>query len=440
MANNSGTGLHLSKSLLAGNQVSFLQNQGTAVLLSRLSSATFRGLRLQASQGRPAGLQLIDQLAVYCNGCEFEGNEGGAVQAESSSAVTLLNSVFSNNQAEEATLDFLLASPSVLVNCSFTANYATVKGTIRAMSTSLTFSNCLISNNQGGNRPGLVIIESAVVLADCVVGNQTGDSGYFLYVSSLSSVNLTRTWISLGRGSAVYVEESNLTFTSCRVADLQGEKGALLYAYSNANVTFLSSHFSTSTALNSGLVYLWMSSGYFHSTTFSAYQGSAIQAQQSSLLLVNCSFEGGRSEAGTGLYCVQCRTLSLQHCHFVGLQAVRGGAVAIEGGLKEAALVGCSFTDNRAAEGGGIYAHNTLLHIAESRFSNNSVNSAGPGQRWGCGFRSHGLVQKLLSVYRAQCLCWQCCWSEGRSYCLARQPLACLPQPCLLWQLRSLRS
>jgi len=375
LESNSGTALSLANTQLECSHSTIIHNLGVAVRLTLGSSAVLGRVKLDGNQAEDsAALQLLDQSALYCDGCEFVENTR-AVQVESSSAVTIINSVFQRNWASDGSaLKFLLASPSVLHNCSFTGNYAAVEGTVTLMSTSLALTNCFFSRNTAKKNAGLVSIGSDLRLVDCVLENQSGNTGYFMFITSLSTVNLTHTQLSQGesQSSAIYVEESNLTLSFCQITNLLGRKGAFVYAYGNANVTFLYTQITASTAINSALVHLWLSSGYFHYTNFSAYHGSAVIAQQSTLISSHCSFREGQSESGAGLRCVQCVALNVLHSDFEGLEALRGGAMEVVGGV-EGKLTGCNFAGNRATEGGAVYAQDVNLHIVNSRFTNNSA-------------------------------------------------------------------
>lgn len=382
--NNAGTGFQLANSILNCSNSVFRSNAGTAISLSRVSTAVLREVKFEGNEAEKdaAGVQLEGQSSLLCNGCVFMGNKGqgngGAVQAEGSSAVTMLDSEFTGNTANEGSaLKLLLANVSSLTNCSFIANYAAVEGTVVLMSTSLTLTNCLFSRNAAVKAAGLISIESILKLIDCRLENQSGDAGYFLLITSLSYADLINTSISHGESlqeGAVYVEESTILLLNCVLTDIIGRKGALLYAYGNANVTFQYNQISSSTALQSALVYLWLSTGYIHHSNFSSYQGTAVIAQECTLLLTHSSFTEGFGEAGTGIRCLQCVHMSLQNSQFTHLEADTGGAVEMEGGQESIlTIVKCNFGFNKAGQGGAIYAQEGHLDILESAFVNNSA-------------------------------------------------------------------
>jgi predicted outer membrane repeat protein len=371
--NNTGIGLDLSNVLLDYTNSVTLQNTEPAVMLARLSKAVLRKMKFQDNQATV--VQLVDQSALYCDFCEFtETSNGGALQAESSSMVTLLNSVFRNNQdSDGSAIKLLMASASSLFNCSFVGNHATVKGSIMLMSTSLLLINCLFSRNTAGKAAGLIAIESQVSFIGCQLENQSGTTGYFLFITSLSFVSLTNTRLAQGESQeegAIYVEESSITLANCELTGITGRKGALIYAFGNANVTFQNTYVSTFVALD-GLVYLWLSAGHFQNSTFSNYQGSAVTAQESSLLFSNCYFNQGQAEEGVSLRCLNCLSSTLFDSEFAQLKAGRGGAVYIARG--ELAIRECRFAYNEASEGGAIYAQDVSLSISESVFTNNSA-------------------------------------------------------------------
>lgn len=387
LESNSGIGLYLANGLLESTNSGFLQNTGAALMLIQQSKAVLRLTKFEGNQAKisAAAVQLVDQSSLYCDFCEFTSNQGedngGAVQAEGSSVVTILNSVFRNNQANDGSaLKLLMASPSSLFNCSFTANFAT-RGTIVLMSTSLTLASCQFRRNLAIKAAGLIIVESVLALLECQLENQSGATGYFLFITSLSSVSLNNTQLSQGESQeegAIYVEESSITLWHCQVKNIVGRKGALIYAFGSANVTVLHTHISASTALESGFIYLWLSAGSFRHSTFSSYQGTAIAAQESSVFLSNCSFTEGRSETGAGLHCLQCLSLTLEQSQFTNLEAVQGGAVDLEGGERELTIHSCNFAYNRACEGGALYALDVHLKVSESFFTNNSAFNSSP--------------------------------------------------------------
>lgn len=144
-------------------------------------------------------------------------------------------------------------------------------------------------------------------------------------------------------GAAVIYTNSDPTFINCRITNNYGNSraGAMLTAY-DSNPTFMDCIFS----------------GNYSDDR---YAGALLIYGDATL--TGCTFSGNTAvEEGGAIYCdvttVIEHLITLQNCSFISNSSdIRGGAIYLNGHVRLEAT-GCTFQDNTAPEGGGVYSWN----------------------------------------------------------------------------------
>ena len=385
-----GVGWHLGNVGVVGRNCRFVGISGTGMVLVQQAVGVLEGMVMQenAAVTYAPGVHLSSQSSLSCISCVFHHNSqttsAGAIHCEGSSSLSISHSNFTHNHANSGSvLRFILSHSNTLTDCLFIDNSAETEGTVLVMSSSLSIRNCRFTNNSAATATGFVIIESNLALFDCILSHQSGSTGYFLFITSLSDVNLTNSYLFSGKSlqqGAIYVEESHLSITNSSVFDVIGQKGSLIYAFGSANVTIFDTFIENSEGKEGNLVYLWLSNGIFSHFKAKNYTGTAIFALESTVLVANSSFFTGKSENGAGIKCESCLKLRVSSCIFKNLTGNMGGAMEIIGKMTdfdEIYIEKSVFEGNNGGNGGGIYAQDVFLTLNSSIFTSNSAENGG---------------------------------------------------------------
>ncbi|HZM02626.1 MAG TPA: choice-of-anchor Q domain-containing protein, partial [Candidatus Saccharimonadales bacterium] len=123
---------------------------------------------------------LVSASSPLIQNCVFTGNSDGAIASQAGASPTVVNCSFTNN-AGSAAASALAASPS-FVNCVFAGNQSPRGqngGAIDAESgSSVSLAQCIFSNNATGAAGGaLYLNQSAALVASCLIVNNSANTG-----------------------------------------------------------------------------------------------------------------------------------------------------------------------------------------------------------------------------------------------------------------------
>ncbi len=108
--------------------------------------------------------------------------------------------------------------------------------------------------------------------------------------------------------------------------------------------------------------------------------GGGIYANDVSLLVDKCHFEGNRSSVrGGGALLAGNHPIVVRGSVFRGNEGYRGGGVSVVGDLPASELSDCRFEENHAVQGGGASVEQSPFFTVTSTFSRNVAEEAGGG-------------------------------------------------------------
>jgi hypothetical protein len=244
--------------------------------------------------------------------------------------------------------DYLPGSPTV-TNCSFIANSALGGGAMANVGSSFeecnpTLTNCTFSRNWA--MWGGAIINSGwfggcnPTLTNCTfTGNAAGMGGGVRNNGAFCNIKLT-----------------NCTFTGNSANFGGGISNSLNYA-EVTNCTF-----TGNSAQNGGCIYNRDNDANVKDCTFSHNSaqngGGVFNEDSSSVILVNCLFNGNSADSdGGGMSNSAMSSSTLTNCIFTGNSASKGGGAFNDTG-GNVILANCTLNGNKASYGGAIYCQN----------------------------------------------------------------------------------
>ena len=347
-----------------------------------------------------SNLVISDSLFEY-NAAEL----GGAIFLELGSSITILNSLFTNNNAGECSYDycgggalFINSSSSVFAqNNTFTNNTSGFHGgAIALFQGTYSDSHSVFKYNTAENSGGVILANrtSRVILNNCpFVGNQAGSNGGVISVHSNSHVILRKSLFnnnSAENFGGVFMSAANSSMTvnsSLFCCNDVGSDGGVLYTMLNSNITVINSTFNNNTAENVGGVMAAYTGSEmaiknsFFDTNEAVMDGGVMSIQSnSSVIVINCSFNVNKAgRRGGVLYVDSGRNITLNSSTFITNSADLNGGVMFLTKSVLITLEKSSFQNNEAAiDGGAMYALSTVdISVKTSFFMNNNAGLFG---------------------------------------------------------------
>jgi len=340
-----------------------------------------KAIDLHSSAGR--GVTTIDATGlntsvVTCSGGEglgtvlegftiTRGNAhlGGGMLNESSSP-TVTNCIFTENTAAAhggGMCNDWSSSPAV-TNCIFTGNIAGSNGGgMYNYLGSTIVSDCTFTGNTAASGGGMQNTSSSPTITDCVFEANEADDGGGMYNSNNSNPDITNCMFTNNSahasdqtprgGGGVYNDGSSPTIDNCIfTANIAPDDGGGIL---NANGSSPAISYCTFTDHTSGYV-----------------DGGGIYNHTSNPIITNCDFDNNGGGA-----IVNFDTTSstiIQNCNFTNC-----GYTGIRNYNSHPVVSGCSFSENAANLGAGMFNENSSPMVFECVFTSNSADSAGGG-------------------------------------------------------------
>ncbi|WP_407416164.1 right-handed parallel beta-helix repeat-containing protein [Methanobrevibacter sp.] len=350
-----------------------------------------------------------DATFVFIENCEFDNltaNTGGAIHFEGRFAISLINNTkFTNNKAQTKNTEFGGgaisiegdADLSLIQNSEFINNSATTHGgAIKLMGNTDTIliDNTVFDGNYAPYAGALCLkgTNNLIVTKTEFTNNKGTDAdivggGAIYIIGNLTNSNFEETLFennSARTGGAIFVEENmdkntfKDTYFTNNTAFTKNQKyggGAIAVQENATNNNFELSTFEENTATTHGGAIKFMDNdedNTFDSCIFLnnyAPYGGAIAVSNNSVLLnlTNCLFTNTKEPeneiiGGGAIYFISdANQLYIDDCEFSRLTARAGGAIFVEGDLKNAEMKSTRFINNKATTanikyGGGAIA------------------------------------------------------------------------------------
>jgi hypothetical protein len=287
-------------------------------------------------------------------------DRGGGVLSLGGTTLTLTNCTVSGNAAGTNGGGLANYGNVTLTNCTVSSNTAGISGGALFDSGTMTVSNCVVSGNSaksgGGlfSKSGTTIIESSSITND--VASKDGGGFYNNAAADVTSSTFTNDSAGNGHSGGGVYNNAIIYLTDSVMSDDKagGYAGGL---YNNWRATLIDC------TLNQD------SSG-------SSYYGGGL-SNKNRLNLINCTVSNNSAgRYGGGLY--NDGPVDIINSTFSGNSAGPGyyGGGMYDGGDGSGTLMSCTFSDNSATFGGGVYAG--PLNIINTIVAGNSAPGGSP--------------------------------------------------------------
>jgi len=392
---NSGVCLSLDSTIAQCSYCEFSGNtarSGGGFLLSHSNLTIKHGkYRDNTVEGNGAVGVVDANSSLTCKYCEFANNtanrQGGALYI-TNSEVTIMDSNFSRNVAEEGgfALSFYRSLSVSISHTQFTDNSGKGIGVMTLLLANMNLTSCRITNNQYSQLTGgISLYLSELVIRDCEFRNQSSYSGSFLYISQstvlIENSSFREGW-AFSSGGAVAIVTSSVQLRNCAFSRLSAELGAAVFLQSATSLTFNQCQFQNITVGKSdrGVVNGYNSTISIISSHFANFTQSAVAGEDIELSLLDSLFQQATGNNGGAVSCIDCRLVHISACVFRNLSALnKGGALylAVSSSADNWVIDKSTFEKCEAPEGGALIAENCSLTIVGNVFVDNKALGQG---------------------------------------------------------------
>ena len=342
--------------------------------------------------------------SVLINCSFFENNTagqwGGAITGINSTSLSIYNSCFINNGAQDNArrdigniYDYAgTAGGAILIfqskldisQSDFSDNYAHYQGgSVFASESTLSIVGSEFTNNIAsvggainiGNKSFLTIVDSSLVKNTAVDGILNNGGGFFLKMNctvNISNVTFLENNVD-GQGGAIYAE-SNCKITIVSNSLFVGNTGSAITLVIDNSLVISDSEFRSNSRAISGISHCMIN---ITDTTFIHNKardgGSIFVSMATSVYLQNCSFTNNSARSQGGVINAVNSNVNVSNCNFSGNMAKSGGVFTIQGILF---VVDSLIVNNTAGYGDGAVAYsaeNTQIHVRNSTFRANTA-------------------------------------------------------------------
>jgi predicted outer membrane repeat protein len=299
----------------------------------------------------------LTNVIVSGNEAGPDHNEGGGLAVEVAgsfnASVSIINSVFSGNSADENAGGVVLTKvhSATITGSTFQNNGCTygvggaIDATLGKGGTSITISNSSFTGNAAESGGALEL--SAL--------NSSSTGKISISHSTLSGNSATRaTSGTEGQGGAIFAVYGNFLITGSTITGNKAlDQGGAIYSELSSSVAISGSKIDGNIVANSAV-------GHGGGGIF--FSGSAPTSAAIPLMITGSKISGNHvagSGSGGGIYAINNVKLAISGSTFSGNYAAAGGAIYAtpdSAGHSSLSISASTFTGNKSNDGGGIYA------------------------------------------------------------------------------------
>ena len=328
---------------------------------------------------RPTLIEVVNSNILIQNSkfVHFVSNEGPILYAHSNSHVTIENSHFKANRANQhGGVIFTSINVSLNVkNCNFVGNSAeTWGGTIYGDNKAhLVINSTTFKSNSAVKGGGAIIIKkmSHMIIQHCIFEDNSAALGGALNANSNSTLKVTNTQFTknradgFGSGGGIHVfDQVQMMVVNCTFKGNNGSFGGSIQGTIHVEVNIIETFFARGQASSEG--------------------GAIAVTDQSHLSVVTCKFEENSSPLGGAIHGWSKTIIVISGSHFIKNTGSRGGAIHVTNGYSFE-IYSCVFHENFANDYGGALSglYNRNMKIKMCTLSNNFSNRTGGAIRVG---------------------------------------------------------
>ncbi|MBN2268983.1 MAG: hypothetical protein JXN61_00115, partial [Sedimentisphaerales bacterium] len=281
-----------------------------------------------------------DSAGLTIRNCKIQGNvaaQGGGLHIGSGGA-TLSGCTFSGNAAIHAGGMINGGRQTTVADCAFLDNYADTGGGA-TICTDATFARCNFVRNRAGLSTG------GAVGNDC----SAPEFEHCTFIENTAPY----------AGGAISNFEGDLVIVACRFVGNSSDKGGAIYQ-GDTDTVLTACEFEGNHAVTGGAI---ANDGYSDPT------------------LTDCNFTGNWAQFGGAFHNTTGSAPGFANCVFSGNSATgSGGAIGSYNNYGFGPiLIGCTFNDNTAPNGGGYYNDDGDPILTDCRFNRNQAEQEGGG-------------------------------------------------------------
>ncbi|WP_458404733.1 right-handed parallel beta-helix repeat-containing protein [Methanobrevibacter sp.] len=264
---------------------------------------------------------------------------------------------------------------------------------INAPNVSLSNIKFVNSGHNGHAGSAINIQSSGTTITSCSFDNCKSADGGAIYgtasatntiISDCNFTNNKAEWNN-GNGGAVYLN-GDATITNC---NFNQNTAATSYGgvYIAGSATVSNSNFTDNTGSTHGAALTIEGSNSVvdgcnfinNDATGYASQGGALELLGNDGKVTNSNFEDNSARSGGAIYTIGENT-KIENCNFTNNEATQtgdGGAIDIQGDASNTQITDCTFKNNNATNGGAIFAARPGMTVTNSNFEDNTATHGG---------------------------------------------------------------
>ena len=336
------------------------KTNGGALEISKDSLINITGVTCKNHSSHVAScIRAYENCSVAVYNSTFIMNTESVISLHNSHLFIVGSSFFNNSAPETGAAINSYNSTLHVSDSDFYHNKAMVGGgALSLILSAATVKSCTFFNNS--NTALTLIANTIISIANSIFENNSSPwMGAAQYISNFSEVNIsnTRFWKnSASNAGAIFVmEHSLLVISQCLFSENSALPGASKLKFETSELNMLQS---------------------LHSLNFTSYLGGSIFSGKSSLLIRDTMFEGNVAHSSGGSISISSNSLLVIENSQFRHNSAQDKAVGSGGGLciglnSTATISDVYFFENKALQGGAIYAFN----FCQITISNNKIEA-----------------------------------------------------------------
>ncbi len=285
------------------------------------------------------------------------------------------------------------ASGPTIVNCTLRNNSAKWGGAMRNNKSNPVIKNCLFRDNSAAESGGgIQNYESNPAITDCTFTRNVSEFGGGLQNHTASNAVITNCQFVANEanaaGGAMENEYSNPEVTGCTFRQNSAKWGGGMRDM-ESNPTVVNSTFSENTAQHGGGGMQNFNSrpvlnncrftgnvAEVADNNYNSLGGGILNSGASNTTLTDCTFGDNSAEWGGGLF-NSSSDPQVNNCEFIDNKAALAGGAITNEDQSSPVITGCRFTNNSAGWGGGVRNYQSFPVITNCLFIGNIAKNSG---------------------------------------------------------------